>query len=139
MLTLRPLKILAWKCFIYISYPNKNKKVIIVLEKNTFTIPLMPNLLKKKNHWILASGCVIWDREHMDGASLSLLLYGLHVRSFSAWMRWACSVYVTWQAPLCKCHSQISSVFHFSIVVFTSPACVGMYPHSVCMCFVASI
>lgn len=67
MLTLRPLKILAWKCFIYISYPNKNKKVIIVLEKNTFTIPLMPNLLKKKKSldlgiWLcdLGSGAYGW-------------------------------------------------------------------------------
>ena len=36
-------------------------------------------------------------------------------------------------------HSQISSVFHSFIALFTSPACVGMYPHSVCMCFVPSI
>lgn len=36
--------------------------------------------------------------------------------------------------------SQISSsVFHSFLAFFTSPACVGTYPHSVCMRFVASI
>ena len=100
---------------------------------HTFTVPLIPSLFVE-NGWILASDSVFLGQSSYRWCFLSsqAVLATCAVLLCMIKVRMPCICYTAGSLKSLK--SQISSVLHSFVVVFTSPACVGMYPHSVCMC-----
>lgn len=122
------------KCFVYISYPSKDNMTFIRI-----TIPLVPNLYVK-NVGTLAS-VLSQGRRTMNGCfPLNALLAAYTV--LPVWRRRVCCVCYTayslnMEVPLPDFFC--CSSFVVVAAVFASPACGGMCPHSVHMCFVASM